>query len=360
MMTRVLIVAFTLFFIPSWSQNNVINPQTGIAYAEDLFNLILPETLDLFADETPLKVRLISDFKAFSKNKYDDEYQPAELLYYVSDSVSIRHDIRIKPRGNFRKRHCQFPPIRLNFKKTDFVVPGAHQFNKVKMVTDCKRTDVYQQYVLKEYLAYKIYNYFTPMSFQVRLLDVTYVNTGKDNEENTTFAFVIEDLDDVAARNECLAIDKEDYNQSQLKSKHMLSVSIFQYMISNVDWSVPGQHNIKILKSTDIKHPIPFVIPYDFDYSGFVNTFYAVPKEQLGLKSVQDRYFEGLCYEEATIREVLQEFLDNKEKIYALLNDFEYLDNNSQKDLVRFIDEFYAQVEANNSWRYFAKNCRAQ
>jgi hypothetical protein len=337
----------------------VINPETGIPYEETEFPLILPDSLDLFGDDTPLKIQLTSDFKAFVKNKYDDEYQPAELNFFVNDSVSIRHDIRIKPRGNFRKRHCQFPPIRLNFKKTDFVLPRAHQFEKIKMVTDCKRTDIYEQYVLKEYLIYKIYNYFSPLSFQVRLLDVTYVNTGKDNDENTTFAFVIEELDDLAARTECLAIDKEDYNQSQLKSKHMLTVALFQYMISNVDWSVPGQHNLKILKSTDIHQPIPYVIPYDFDYSGFVNTYYAVPKEQLGLKSVQDRYFEGLCYEEATIQEALQQFMENKQNIYALLNEFPYLDKNSRKDLLNFIDEFYEQIEAKNSWRYFAKNCRS-
>ncbi|MFK7923246.1 MAG: hypothetical protein AB8H47_14885, partial [Bacteroidia bacterium] len=59
---------------------------------------------DLFAEEAPLEVELNFDYKAFLKNKNKDEYQAAIIRVSLDDSTSINDTIRMKARGEFRKR----------------------------------------------------------------------------------------------------------------------------------------------------------------------------------------------------------------------------------------------------------------
>ena len=52
-----------------------------------------------------------------------------------------------------------------------------HDFDKMKMVMDCKRGNTYEQYLLSEYYAYKVYNFITEYSFKVRLFEVTLLDS---------------------------------------------------------------------------------------------------------------------------------------------------------------------------------------
>ncbi len=62
-------------------------------------------------------------------------------------------------------------------------------------------------------------------------------------------------------------------------------MAIFNYMIGNTDWSVPNQHNVRILSQSNAERPnLGIIVPYDFDYTGLVNADYAVPIEQLGIE----------------------------------------------------------------------------
>ena len=355
---------FTLFLIfwtsSALAQDSAFNPGTGESYPTEVWGAFLPDTFDLFSSDEPLDIRLKSDFRTLLKNKYKDEYQKAELFYTLSDTVALELDIRIKPRGNFRKKNCAFPPLRLNFKKTTFYFPHVQQFEKMKMVTDCKRTDTFEQYLLREYLIYKLYSMLTPVSFSARLLKITYEDTGKENETYETFAFVIEELDDVALRNNSLKLDTETYTQELLRSPEMLTFSIFQFMIGNLDWSVPGLHNTKVIKSNNVKQPLPQVIPYDFDYTGFVNTYYAIPKKHLGLNSIKDRYFLGICYDSDEIMAVLKKFLDKQQDMEALIREFPYLTDETRDELEEYMDDFFDMIDNRNSWRYFRENCKSR
>ena len=63
-------------------------------------------------------------------------------------------------------------------------------------------------------------------------------------------------------------------------------------MIGNTDWSVPNQHNCKVLSGMNIEHSdLGTIVPYDFDYSGLVDADYAVPYEGLALESVRERRY---------------------------------------------------------------------
>ena len=67
-------------------------------------------------------------------------------------------------------------------------------------------------------------------------------------------------------------------------------------------------------------------MPYDFDYSGLVNTDYAIPYEGLGLKSVRERRYVGICRSEDVFINALREFTEKKEQFYKVINDFTLLD----------------------------------
>jgi hypothetical protein len=121
-------------------------------------------------------------------------------------------------------------------------------------------------------------------------------------------------------------------------------------MIGNTDWSVPGQHNCKIMLRKETDRPeLGMLVPYDFDYSGLVNAYYAVPYEPLGLKSVRERRYLGVCRSEEVFINALKEFTDKKEEFYRIINEFSLLSAKSKKDMMGFLDSFYSEIEDHNT-----------
>ena len=145
-----------------------------------------------------------------------------------------------------------------------------------------------------------------------------------------------------------------EVNSTTLSQKHIIPqvmdrMTIFNYMIGNTDWSVPNQHNCKILSGNDFSQPgLGIIIPYDFDYSGLVNTDYAVPYDGLGLKSVLERRYLGICRTRDEYISSLKEFTDKKTELYNVINEFPLLDEKVKKEMRRYLDEFYYSIEKGN------------
>ena len=90
------------------------------------------QSYDLFGEDDLIDVTLRSDFKNLIKNKYKDEYQDAILEFNLNDTVIVRRKVKIKPRGEFRLRKCSNPPLMVNFKKKDVLLPQLKDFDKIK------------------------------------------------------------------------------------------------------------------------------------------------------------------------------------------------------------------------------------
>jgi hypothetical protein len=131
-------------------------------------------------------------------------------------------------------------------------------------------------------------------------------------------------------------------------------------MIGNTDFSVPNQHNCKILSQPKSSRPdLGIIVPYDFDYTGFVNAHYAVPPEGLGITNVRQRVYIGMCRDEATFINALKEFADKKEQFYKVIREFPYLEEKTKKDLLKFLDDFYKEMDnKNNMARNFLSTCK--
>ena len=125
---------------------------------------------DLFGREEVLNLTLKSDFKTFRRTRSKDIYLPAEMSCQVSDSFQVSHPVRLKARGIYRKENCSMPPIWLNIRYSGIQTRELSGIRRIKMVTMCRSGDQYSNYLLREYLVYKIYNLVTPYSYRVRLI----------------------------------------------------------------------------------------------------------------------------------------------------------------------------------------------
>src|SRR5690606_6494200 len=81
-----------------------------------------------------------------------------------------RYDIQLSPRGLSRRTRgiCSFPPLRLDFDQNAMRGTPWRGQNRLKLVTACRNGANYQQLIVLEMLAYRIFNEITPMSFRVR------------------------------------------------------------------------------------------------------------------------------------------------------------------------------------------------
>ncbi len=339
-------------------------PDDSLDFAPE-YNIInddVTEDIRIFNSDEPLIWTIEFDMKKFMREKDEETYQEAALVYRLNDTVNIRKTIQLRARGFFRKNYCSLPPIKIRFTKTADPSGDLNRLKTLKLVTYCIYNNRYQQYVLKEYLAYKLYNLITEQSFRVRLIQINYIDIGRKKlREFPSYGFIIEDADLLAERNNAMEVIFRDYTISQrvMDQEAMTRVALFQYMIGNIDWSAPNSHNLKYLISNEFIKTAPIPVPYDFDYSGLVNAHYAIPHEIMGIENVTERLYLGICRTFEEFSQACRLFLDNKERIYRTIREFEYLDEKTRKILTRYIDDFFVVIESGKLLRHEIMNeCR--
>ncbi|MDZ7738908.1 MAG: hypothetical protein U5K32_07580 [Bacteroidales bacterium] len=305
----------------------------------DTLTLSPDEVTGIFESEEILDISLRFDITEFMRKKSDEEYMDAVVTIYNSSVDSVSYDIKLRARGNSRRKLCSFPPIRLNFKDTRTAYGDIDSMKNIKMVTHCNPANPYEGYILKEYLVYKLYNLVTDYSFRVRLLRVKYIDTGKRGRYYSQYGFLIEPLDLLEQRMDVFEIENIPLRYSDLLPDVLDRMAIFQFMVGNPDWQVASYHNIKIIKN---RYQLKGVaVPYDFDYSGFVNTSYALPAEALHIENVRQRVFLGACRPDSTYSRILKEFMDNKDNFYEEIGKCSMLDDKSRRYVNSYLDSFF-------------------
>ena len=308
----------------------------------------------LFASNDPLTLTIEAPLKViFKEREQVSSYHPGVVILEGREGSRVRLDVQVKTRGKFRldRRNCGFPPLRINFKKKQVEGTVFAGQDKLKLVTHCqdKRAD-YEQYILLEHLAYRTYNLLTDLSYQVRLARITYVDTEGVREPLTKYAFFIEDEDDMAGRVgwgvvQVPMVPPFEYEQDQLNL-----AEVFQFLVGNTDWaafvSPPDKavccHNITVIGRP--AGPV-YPVPYDFDWTGLVSARYARPDPSLPIRSVRQRLYRGICRDRSQLDATLPAFQEQKEAIYALVQDQEGLEEKQVERAVKYLDEFYQIVE---------------
>lgn len=198
-----------------------------------------------------------------------------------------------------------------------------------------------EDYVIREWLIYKIYNLVTPESFKARLVSVGLNDTKKKKITPPFYGILLEEDQQMAKRNKDVLI-KRQLRPEQTDSIAFLKMAVFQYLIGNTDWSVQYQ-NIKLVGGDSMAIPIP--VPYDFDHAGLVNATYAKPAEELLMNSVRERRFRGYCIPNMNkFDEVVALYNRLKPDIYKLYTDCPLLDAKYVKETQQYLDEFYKTI----------------
>ena len=296
------------------------------------------------------------DIKEFRKTRRKEKYHPAELTCHVSDSFQVTHPVRVRARGIFRRDYCTMPPFWLNIRHAGIEAslqdPALRDVVKMKMVTRCRPTASHENLVLREYLVYQLYNLLSDYSFDTRLVRIKYIDTGRKNRESEDWGFLIESNEKMAERNNAVIVDTDGLSLRTVNREIMDKVAFFCYMVGQLDYSVAGQHNLRILAVKE-GGPTGFIpVPYDFDFCGLVNAEYANPTESLGLVSVRQRYYLGPCRDEASYQKTINWLASYREALVDLIMNFEYLPEKEKLDMVDYLDSYFTDAERESFIRY--------
>jgi len=317
------------------------------------------ENAPLFQSREPLVMTLRTDIDWLRDERSDSVEVDGTVTVTGADGSPMELPVQVRTRGNFRraKRNCNFPPLRLDFPTRRMEGTVFQGQDKLKLVTPCHDSrDSYQQYVLQEYLVYRVYELLTPVSFRVRLVHVTYEDVNGQYDTRTKTAFLIEDEDQMAWRNHGRYEEWNQFHPMNTDDQQSGLFSLFQYMIGNTDWSSYQFHNAKLVRLQGGRY---MVVPYDFDFSGVVDARYASPDPSLPIRDVRQRLFRGFCRPNLDQAALLARFNAIRDDVWALYQGMEGLEEGQLKRSLEYYEEFYETI--NDPGRYerqVLRNCR--
>jgi len=311
---------------------------------------------DLFESDEIFSITLKGNIRELLNDRGDDpKYHSITLSYRDKDSSEVSIPVQMKTRGHFRKLkgNCNYPPLQISFpadvNRLSSLFKGQ---KKLKLVMPCVSDD----YIIREWLVYKIYNLITAKSFRTRLVRISLNDPKNKKQPSSFYGFLIEDDKQMALRNKAIAVEQK-LKPQEMRQDAFLTMAVFQYLIGNTDWSVEYLQNIKLLK-TDASLQL-ITVPYDFDHSGMVNAPYAHPAEELLMNSVQERRYRGYCIKDMKVFEnSLALYNRLRSDIYNLYTKSNLLDAKYIKSVTKYLDEFYATINNPKAWQKdFAYPC---
>ena len=296
----------------------------------------------LFDSEEIFTITLTGNIRKLLNDR-NGEAKPFNVIlgYKRNDSSNISIPITVKTRGHFRRLsgNCQLPPLLLRFsdtsKSSSSVFP---KHGSLKLVMPCSG----DEFVIHEWLAYKLYNLVTPESFRARLVKVELVDEKNKKMPAPFYGIILESENQMVARNHSVVLKKNIKPQLTLHDA-FLKMAVFEYLIANTDWSVEYRQNIKLIAADSSS--VPVAVPYDFDHAGIVDAPYARPAEELNLRSVRVRRYRGYCVQNIkTFDSTIAFYNSLKKEIYKTYTTCSLLDTKYIEATVKFLDEFYATI----------------
>lgn len=313
------------------------------------------ERHSLFESDAVLNVTISGPFNRLVRRAKRNP-QPYAVRVTVN---GMAHNATIEARGLTRRigGFCTFPPLRLSFpSKPDGASPFAGQ-GKLKMVTHCQDKGNYEQVMLREYAAYRLYNVMTDESLRVRLANIRYENES-GNEVATRMGFFIEDIDAAADRLGGTEINLPEIGSRWIGQQRAARYALFQYMIGNLDWSMfrgpQGRHcchNSKVIGSDKQARQNLIPIPYDFDMSGLVDAPYAVAPEGLPVRNVRQRLYRGLCRYGPDTLALAAELRGRRSELTAAYRNVPGMSDGTRRDLDNYLDDFFSDISTDERVR---------
>lgn len=310
----------------------------------------------LFSADDSVAITLTADFKAINndKNPSSVKVYPGTIQFAGPDGQPKTARVTLQPRGHSRRTICSWVPLRLTFAKDEVKGTIFDGVESVKLGVHC-RGDL-EDIIAREYAVYRVGDLIAPNWFRARPAKATYVDvkSGKPMESDKNAMF-IEDDDDVARRMGGRLTDVHGLRYSTVDLDAATTQAMFEYMISNHDFSLSAQHNIRVV---EMPAGTKFAIPYDFDYSGLVNASYAVVSPELHLDSVRDRLYRGPCRPAAELDPILAKFRNVKTQVLALYDTLPNLKNGYRTEAKKYLDDFYKTIDNPGSVKHQFTDCK--
>lgn len=244
----------------------------------------------LFSGKNIIPIKISTNFSQILNNKsfYRNNFAKGKLILGLQDPVVF--DIKINTRGRSRMT-CEFPPLKIKFKKEQIQQTIFEGNRKLKLYTHCgsilgEKTN--RERVFREYKIYKRFNKYTKKSFKVRLLDITYIDTAEEFEQTRNLGFFIESTKHFEKRNNLEKVEVDPLTNRTLEQYFIFDrpqlrrIKRFNFIIGNQDWyfeksniNIYKDHwaasNIKLFK--DSKETL-IPVPYDFDKARSVDKYH--------------------------------------------------------------------------------------
>ncbi|HET8697377.1 MAG TPA: hypothetical protein VFO94_07830, partial [Gammaproteobacteria bacterium] len=297
----------------------------------------------LFASTEPLEIEIAFDPAALCRDSRDAACAdaPGTLLY--RDALGEhRIAIAVRARGRWQRNtaNCRLPALFVRFDAgTTAGTPFAGQ-HTLALTTHCRDNPAsYQQYLLKELLAYRIYDALSDGGLGVRLAHIAYSNPSDPRRSVTRYGFFTEHFDAFAARANARVARPGDVHFAALDARELALLELFEYLIGNTDWSATFGHNVLLVETADaVVTPVPF----DFDYAGLVDAPYAAPAATLPIRSVRQRLYRGFCDHTVNWDALVALFGERRALIESLVAEMPGLDAKSRATAAEYIASFYA------------------
>lgn len=298
----------------------------------------------LFDGDTVLEVTLEGPVSAVIADKRDRDERPFTLTI---DGTSFPVDVRV--RGNSRVVACAFPPLRLDFDKSELEGTMLEGEDKLKLVTHCRNgNEQAQDSVLNEYAAYRLFRHMSDRSYRVRLLKVRYEDSDGNPRglDEPHYGFLIESDEGLAKRLGGSVVEVEGIRFSELDLEQAARMSVFQYFIGNKDWSFVTSenddvccHNIDLL---EVDGQL-VTIPYDFDLAAITRARYRTSGRMTQSKR---REYAGYCQVPAErLASVVDELLAAKTDLLATVREVPALDERTSERRMSFTEGFFDEAE---------------
>jgi hypothetical protein len=310
----------------------------------------------LFQDGPPVDFTLASEFNLINRERTPNN---AKQFPGVLTIAGTDIPVRLSSRGHLRlnAHTCEFVPIRVVFAREQLAGTIFEGQTTLKLGTHCRDEADFDQYVVREYLAYKLANLVTPFSFRARLARGTYIEARTQKPLATRRALFLEHEADVARRLSGRDVRVPHMMFSAFDQNALTTMAMLEYMLGNTDYSIWGLHNVVIVQDKKRRF---FPVPYDFDLSGMVHTPYAAPDERLSLRSVTDRLYRGPCRSVDEFTAAAEPFRARQAEMTAAIDATAELNRVHKSEMKEYLESFFRRIATPQSIkRTFVDGCPA-
>lgn len=293
-----------------------------------------------------MAITLKYSIKALKEETNDSTYIVSMLVFKTPGAGKDSMEVSLRARGNYRRKHCYFVPVKLKIKAADTRSTPLEGIQELKLVLPCVSDTYRSDYILKEYLAYKLYEHISPYHYKTRLVQLDLLEEkSRSTKKHELLGFFIEDNNHLEER---LGARKMKKNVHPLYQDPLSSVqnNLFEYMIGNTDFSTRQQHN-QTLFYVDEKY---VSVPYDFDMSGLVNAPYAavsnIQRITRSITEVTQRVYKGYQRDPVLLQQVRRQFLALKPKLMGELELLRPLfgDPGQYREAHHFMEVFFEEM----------------